>query len=98
MLKNENNLALINYNIKLINNYLEELSREQINLLFKRSEDIIFFYGFEKEDVMNIIEAGAINNPHLNKLSDLYELTNALLFQLKYKMYINSSSDVRTIA
>lgn len=98
MLKHENNLSLINYNIKLINDFLDELSMEQIDVLFVRSKDIISFYGFKKDEVWNIIQEGVINKPDVNKMHDLYELTNALLFQLKYKMYINRPSKVRTMA
>lgn len=86
MLYRENKISLINNNIQLINDYLGDVTQEQVEELFKNLEDVFFFYGIKESQIRQIIKAGVINNATILGLSELYAITNAILFQLKYKM------------
>jgi hypothetical protein len=86
MLYRENKISLINNNIQVINDYLDDLMQEQVEELFKNLEDVFFFYGIKESQIRQIIKAGAINNATILGLSELYAITNAILFQLKYKI------------
>jgi hypothetical protein len=82
----------------MINDYFNDLTKEQINALFKKSEEIIFFYGFKKDELLNIIKKGAIHDSRLYKLTDLYGVTNAILFQLKYKLNNKNAAGLKKSA
>ena len=81
--------VLVNMNIKLINYYFERLEQEQIEQLFVKMDDILFFYGFEKEELLQILKKRRLKASECFNLSELYGLTNAFVFQLKYKMNLD---------
>lgn len=89
MLGREELVDSINTNIQIITECFEIIENHQIEKIFKKLEDIFFFYGFEKEEIMQILKKGAINYSDKYKLAELYGVTNALLFQLRYKTKLN---------
>lgn len=96
MLGREELVAAINMNIKIINDCFDMLETRQIEKLFKKMRDIIFFYGFQEEEIMYILKKGAMNNSDDYKLAELHGITNAFIFQLKYKIKINKHLDLNT--
>jgi hypothetical protein len=87
MLGREELVDSINTNIKVINECFDNLLYiEEIEKLFKELEDVMFFYGFQEKEIKNILKKGAINNSDSYKLAELHGITNAFIFQLRYKI------------
>lgn len=86
MLTRESKKVLINKNIQLINEYLSKITYEQEEKLFKDLQDIFFFYGIKEFQVRQILKTGSVSNNAILALTEVYGITNALLFQLKYKV------------
>lgn len=96
MLNRENKILLINGNIQLINKYLDEIPQEQVKKLFENLSETFFFYGIKESQIRQIIRAGTIKNATGLELSELYAITNTILFHLKYKVtdrYRTGSTD-----
>ena len=54
--------------------------------LLKELNDIFYFYGFSKKDVLGFINtSGTFANCSDEELLEIEGVTNAMLFQLKYK-------------
>lgn len=73
-------------NIKEINEFLLEMPAKDINQFMKNLNDIFFFYGFTEDIFRELIKEGKVPFSYPDKnLKELSGLTNAVLFQLKYK-------------
>lgn len=94
MLHREKKLLLINKNLLLIKEYLNDLTADEIDQLFNNLDDIFFFYGIKRNEIIHNIKAGAINDTTTSGLSELYGVTNAIIFQLKYKMNFRPKDQV----
>lgn len=86
MLQTDNKLFLINKNIQLINKYLDDVPQEQVKRLFENLADTFVFYDISQNKIRQIIRAGTIQSALGTELAELYAITNAILFHLKYKI------------
>lgn len=77
-------VSIVNENIQNINAYFDIMPASEIKNLFMRMEEIIEFYGFKKNIIMLYIKNGGIDEEFEN-VSELEGVTNAILFNLKYK-------------
>ena len=96
MNQREDKVLLTNQNIQLINEYFNILSEYQIDNLFDNLEDILFFYGFRESEVRDILQRGDINNEIKLELPEFFEITNSILFYLKYKMDLHNKDAAGT--
>ena len=79
-------LECIQLNISLVRRYMSGLTSFEKSELFKELDDIFYFYNFSKEDVLGFINhSGTFAEYDDDQLLEIEGVTNAMLFQLKYK-------------
>ena len=80
-------LECLGLNIKTIRSHIEKLHSYETSKLYKELADILFFYGFKKEDAQRLINYdGDYEEFTDEELLEMEGVSNAILFHLKYKM------------
>lgn len=79
-------LECIQLNIRLVRRYMSSLTSVEKSKLLKELNDIFYFYGFTKEDVLGFLDDSGTFEEYIDEeLVEIEGVINAMLFQLKYK-------------
>ena len=66
---------------------MSHITSFEVSALFKKLQDILYFYGFNKQEIMDLLDyQGNFDEFSDEKLLEMEGVTNAILFHLKYKM------------
>jgi hypothetical protein len=66
---------------------MEKVTPYEISKLFKDLNDVLYFYGFKKNDILGLLDySGNYEEYSDEELLEIEGVTNAILFNLKYKM------------
>lgn len=80
-------LECLRLNIRLIKAHKEKLISYEISQLFKDLKDVLYFYGFEKKDILKLLDySGDFEEYSDAELLEMEGVTNAVLFHIKYKI------------
>lgn len=86
-------IVIIN-NINFINRCLKELSEPEQHRLYKKLDDVFYFYGMNKEQVLMLLKIENIDVLDFNgNYAEIEGVTNAMIFHLKYKNPIASKKE-----
>jgi hypothetical protein len=79
-------LECLRLNIRSIKSKMEDLGYFQVFKLYKELKDILYLYGFEKQDVEQLLKySGTYEEYNDEQLLEMQGVTNAILFHLRYK-------------
>lgn len=81
-------VCCVQQNVKEIKEYIKDIPDDKIDALFEELKDILYFYGFKRSQVEKYFEYPQWNYNEFpdNKLLKFEGITNAILYNLKYKM------------
>lgn len=80
-------IECLRLNIRQIKVHMEKLTSYEISNMFKDLKEVLQLYGFKKEDVLKLIDySGTYEEYSDEELLEIEGVTNAVLFNLKYKM------------